>query len=454
MTTPRIPHARLSRRGVHVLWPLTLALLGALVAAGCKKHANPPPTPAERAPVEVSLVTPVLREIPRYVRATGTLFGDEETTIAAKVAGRIVEVARDMGDTAAPGDVLVRIDPTDYQLAERERDQAFREALASIGLRDLPAGAFDVTALPGVVRARLQAENAKARYDRGKNLAERKPPLISEQDFADLKTAWEVAESNLGVERLDAEAKLAEARTLWAQVLVARQRVEDSVTRAPALPVAANDSPGGAPADQRRVYEVSARYVSVGDFVQIGTPLCRLVDSNPLKLRASVPERRARVIAVGQEALVSVEPASESFRGTVSRVSPAIDALTRNFAIEVLIPNDARSLKAGAFAIGQILTGRERALMVPEKSVVTFAGVHKVVAVEDGKAREKRIEIGQRDGTLVEVVSGLQEGDRIVAEPTGALATGVPVRVVDRPSASAAPPAEKPGAKGGARGPS
>ena len=84
-----------------------------------------------------------------------------------------------------------------------------------------------------VERARLQAENARARYERGRVLAERTPPLISVQDFADLKTAWEVAESNLRVERLDAEATLAEARTLQAQVRVAEQRVTDSVHRAP-----------------------------------------------------------------------------------------------------------------------------------------------------------------------------------------------------------------------------
>ena len=64
----------------------------------------------------MSVAAPVRRELPRFTQVTGTLFGDEETTIAAKVEGRVVEVLKDLGDVAMPGDPLVRVDPTDYEL--------------------------------------------------------------------------------------------------------------------------------------------------------------------------------------------------------------------------------------------------------------------------------------------------------------------------------------------------
>jgi RND family efflux transporter MFP subunit len=426
-----------------------LVLVG--VPACHRSSAQPGAAPGQRQPQKVSVVSPQTRELPRFVRATGTLFGDEETTIAAKVAGRIVEVARDMGDSAAPGDVLARVDPTDYQLARDEREQGFRQILASIGLEALPEGTFAVDALPTVERARLQAENAQARYERGKVLAERTPPLISVQDFADLKTAWEVAESNLRVERLDAEAKLAEARTFLAQVRVAEQRVTDSVHRAPVE--AARDSTSGSP----RAYEIAERFVSVGDFVQIGDPLFRLVDANPLKFRASIPERRLGTIKIGQPVTVRVESKSDAFTGAVSRVSPAVDVQTRNFNIEALVPNADRALRPGSFGVAEILVGAEQALVVPENTIVTFAGVHKVVAVVDGKAQEKPVELGQRHDGMVEIVRGLKESEVIVVRPPGSLVTGTPVAVVPGPPsdtrpAGGAPVTATPGGVGGSGG--
>lgn len=417
----------------------------ASLLCGCRRSATKPP-PQAREAVKVTVVSPEYRDLPRYVRATGTLFGDEEATIAAKVAGRVVEVARDLGDSAAAGDILSRIDPTDYELARDERQQAFREVLASIGLQALPAGDFEVNALPTVERARLQSENAKARYERGKVLAERKPPLISDQDFADLKTAWEVAESNQRVERLNAEAKLAEARTLEAQVRVAQQRVADAINRAPVD--AAGQEPAPAPGggesrtagEGARVYEIASRDVSVGDFVQIGTPLFRLVVADPLKLRAMIPERRLGSVKIGQSVSLTVESQPKAFTGAVSRVSPAVDAPTRNFLVEILVPNGKRELKPGSFSVAQILIGSERALMVPETAVITFAGVDKVVAVVDSKAQEKRVELGQHENGMVEIRSGITEKDVIVSRPTGSITTGTPVGVVPAERAPGAAP--------------
>lgn len=140
------------------------ALLLATAACG-RDEATSSETPPE---VAVSVTAPMRRELPRVTQVTGTLFGDEEATIAAKVEGRVVEVLKDLGDTVAPDDPLVRVDPTDYELERAEREGAFREALARLGLSELPGGGFDVETLPSVERARLQAENATARYERAR----------------------------------------------------------------------------------------------------------------------------------------------------------------------------------------------------------------------------------------------------------------------------------------------
>lgn len=398
-----------------------LVLAGALVALapwGCDRA----PSGAEKAspaPVAVEVAVVRVREFTRTIRATGTLFGDEEATVAAKVSGRIVAVAKDLGDEAQPGEPLLTIDPTDYQLAKAERERALAQSLARLGLDELPGGDLDIDALPSVERARLQAANAQARFERGKSLADRQPPLISEQDYADLKTAADVAQSELRVERLTASAILAEARLLEAQVATAEQRVADTVHRAPA----ASD-----PADHGSLrYEVSARYVSLGDFVQMGAPLFRVIDADPVKLRVTAPERRLGAVRVGQTAAVRVEAFSDVFEGRVVRVSPAVDPATRTFLIEIAIDNPDGRLRPGAFAVAEIEVGRESSIAAPLDAIVSFAGVTKVVVVVDGAAQERRVQVGDTQDGDAEIIGRLSAGETVILRPSGAVVTGTPV---------------------------
>jgi len=420
-------------RSLSLARNLTLAVTAAtlvLAASACgREAATSSDTPPE---VAVTVEKPEHRELPRVTQATGTLFGDEETTISAKVEGRVVEVLKDLGDPVMPGDALVRVDPTDYDLERAEREGAFREALARLGLTELPADRFDVETLPSVERARLQAGNATARYERAKVLAERKPPLISEQDFADIETDREVARSNLKVERLTAEATLAETRRLRSQLDIAEQRVRDTLHRAPNASTVVRDDGTGAETD--RLYEVAARMVTAGDFVKVGSPLIKLVDADPLKLRVQVTERRLGTIKKGQPVAVKVEAFPEAFVGEVSRVSPAVDTSTRTFAVEILVANPNHVLKPGSFATAKIETGRELALMVPESVVRSFAGLSKVVLVRDGKATETPVELGQRHQGMVEIRSGLTRDDLVVVSSAATLTTGVPVSVTPKPA--------------------
>jgi len=381
---------------------------------------------AERTPVAVEVLSPEPRPIVRRVRATGTLEADEQTTVAAKVSGRVVAIFRDLGDTVAPATPLLKIDPTDYELARDERARAIEQTLAKLGLKELTEEGFSVDGLPSVERARLQAANAKGRYERGRQLAERTPPLISEQDFADLRTTWEVAESDLRLERLTAESTLAEARRLHSQLRIAEQQLADTLHVAPEASIAVAsiggiESPPG--------YEVAERMVAIGDFVQVGAPLFRLVDADPIKLRAQVQERRIGAVRLGQRVTVRVEAYPEPFEGRVSRLSPTVDPLTRTFQAEVTLPNADGRLRPGSFAVALVEVGEEEILTLPASAIITFAGVTKVVLVRDGKAQERVVELGERQPEFVEVVRGVVAGDVVVRRPTSAISTGTPLTI-------------------------
>ena len=176
-------------------------------AAGGAGNRTPATVPVVLAPVK-------MLPVQRTVDVVGTLFGEEETVVSAKVPGRIIALYKDVGDTVAPGEPLVQLKQNDYQLSVTKAQLAMEEALSKVGLTELPPKDYDVTKVPTVVRARLQAENAEAKLNRGKKLFEAKPPLMSEQDFSDLETALRVARSAYDVEVLTARSLVAQAGAL------------------------------------------------------------------------------------------------------------------------------------------------------------------------------------------------------------------------------------------------
>src|SRR3954471_373478 len=244
-----------------------VAIASTLTACDRKSQAQPPPRSATTVPVVLKPVK--MLPVQRSVDVVGTLYGDEETVVSAKVPGRIIALYKDVGDTVSPGEPLVQLKPNDYQLNVNKAQLSMEEALAKLGLKELPSKDFDVTKVPTVVRAKLQAENAEAKYNRGKKLFESKPPLMSEQDFADLETALRVARSAYDVELLITRALVAEALSLKGDLDIAAQRLTDATTRAPSTPEATTQpvDTGRAPSEAH-TYVVTARYVNVGELVR------------------------------------------------------------------------------------------------------------------------------------------------------------------------------------------
>jgi multidrug efflux pump subunit AcrA (membrane-fusion protein) len=329
----------------------------------------------------------------------------------------------------------------------------------------VPPDNFDLESVPAVRRAGLQAHNAEGKLDRAKQLHESKPPLISDQDFADLQTDAQVAASAYQTALLEARSQVSIARTRKAQVAIAEQALRDTTIRAPRpmtestpddapppppppssatqpvadasgrsiLPSTPTTSPGA-------LYAVAARYSSEGELNAALTRMFRLVIDDPLKLKANVPERHAGEIKVGQRVLVRVEAEKDRFPGTVTRINPQIDPSNRSFEVEVSLPNATHALKPGAFARAEIATFLQPGvLMVPERSVVSFAGVKKVYSVKDGKAVEVPIETGARAGGWVEVTKSknFKPGQPVVVEGVNHLSSGVPVTLREQPSTQA-----------------
>ena len=437
---------------------LALPLACTALLAACSKREEGGSSQADaaaREPVPVTVRPVTVRTAQRTVEVTGTLFGEEEVTISNKVPGKVIAVYKDVGDRVAPGAELAQLLRNDYELALNQRRSALAEVLARLGVQDVPPEEFDPAKLPAVARARLQAENAKQRLARGRQLHERNPPLISDQDFADLQTAFDVAQQGYEAELLTAKSLVGEARTRRAEVAIAEQALRDTTIRAP-RPMSGDaaggrddeaNAPATAPAANGATFAVAARYVSVGELLSPITRMFRLVDDDPLKLRAPVREQFVGEMRVGQRALVRVDAYDRDFAGDVSRISPQIDAASRTFQVEIVIPNAEGLLRPGGFARARVETRQQPdVVFVPRDAIVTFAGVNKVFTVKDGKAQEVVVEVRPGNGGDVEVIRGLKGSDEVIVTGANRLATGVPVAV----SPAAPPTAESAAAPGAA----
>jgi RND family efflux transporter MFP subunit len=391
-----------------------LAVCAALAA--CSKA--PVPSGAARAETAVPVLLRAVKTQPVQleVGVNGTLWGDEDVSLSAKVSGRVLEVRKDLGDRVGAGELLAQIDPLDSTLAVEQKELAVKESLAKVGLQELPGGEFDPASVPVVQRARLQAENAESKFQRTKQLFEQQPPRVTAQEHDDARTEAAVARSNQEVELLNARAQVDEARTRAADLAIARQHLADTQIRAPAA----------------RRWAVAARSISVGEYLREGMPLFRLVDDARIKLRAPVPERYANEIVVGQKVIVTIEGSREEFAGEVARINPQIDPGSRSFEVEIGIPNERGLLHPGAFAHARILTQLDpRVVFVPQESLISFAGVNKVFVVEDGKARAIEVEPGERSGDWVAVRTGLSGSESVVVSGNSKLATGIKVAASD-----------------------
>src|SRR4029077_5914401 len=176
---------------------------------------------------------------------------------------------------------------------------------------------------------------------------------------------------------------------------------------------------------------VSERRGQPGEFIRENTPVATIVQMTPLKLKTAIQEKYASLIRPGQ----MIEFAGEAFlnrkfKGRIAYVSPAVDQMTRTFAVEALVDNDDRLLKPGFFAKGVVMTRVDDEVMaVSDDAISTLAGVSTVYVIDNGKARQQQIGVGARQEKLVEVTSGLHGSETLAITNLSQLATGVNVKI-------------------------
>lgn len=374
------------RRGSIVSF---VGVLGVAVLATACGGDEKPPVAVDNAPAVVQLApenvaTAAIADLTSGPFVSGQLTPAREATVRAQTGGSLVTLSVDRGRTVSAGQIIGRI-------AARDLDDARTSAQAAV----------------------KAAENALtvARSEAARTEALVKGGALATRDLEQAKNM--VA---------GAEAQLAAAK---AREKSSAQALDDTNVRAPISGV------------------VSDRPANAGDIVSPGTPLVTIIDPSSMRLEAAVSSDQIALVKPGAKVQFRVRGlSSDVFTGTIDRLSPSADPVTRQVTIFVTLPNIGGKLIAGLFAEGRVDAETRRGVIVPLGAVDESGPTALVTRIRDGKAERVQVTLGlrQSEAELVEVLSGIAEGDVVILGAARTLAPGTPVKVVGPLKPTAAMP--------------
>ncbi len=339
------------------------------------KKAVPDGQGASRKAFKVRTVKVESVDLPLNIIAVGTLEPNEEVTVSAEVSAKLTGLFVDEGDEVERGNPLAVLDEEKFVL---ERDKA------------------------GAELDRTGAELEFAEKDLLRKGGLLKEGMVSREDY----------DSALS-KRDSLTSALAAAK---AELLLKARELADSRVSAPFAG------------------SISERYVSVGSYVMEGDRLFRLIDIDPVKVSATIPERFLGRLNLGQEVTLTVASAGldKIYNGVIYFISPEVDSKNRSFEIKARIKNSKKELRPGLFAEVTIVTGIKKGVFLVAEGAVLTRDDETIVFVETGGKVEMRVvDLLERRGAAAVITAGLKNGEAVVIEGAYDLDDGAAVRVVE-----------------------
>jgi len=174
---------------------------------------------------------------------------------------------------------------------------------------------------------------------------------------------------------------------------------------------------------------VAKTFLDMGAVISPQVPIAQIVSMNQVKALVNVVEKDIGKVKKGRPALVRVDAYAESFRGTITDISPVVNPQLRSVEVEITVPNAGKRLKPGMFARAEIVSGRKASLTIPTASVVRREGKAYAFSAADGRVQQREIVLGQDLGERTEVTRGLSQGELVVTAGAYGLKDGDKVTI-------------------------
>jgi multidrug efflux pump subunit AcrA (membrane-fusion protein) len=398
---------------------LTLIALAALAA--CSK-----PKEAETEPVAPVQVTEVMREpIQRIVTADGVLYPMDQAAVMPKISAPVKSFTVNRGDHVAKDQLLATLENRDLQASVSEARQLYEQALAtqrSTTGAQLPEDA--TKARQDVTSSKEALDAAKKVYDSRKQLFEEGAlarRLVDEANVAyvQARSQYDIAAQHL--QSLDSVTRPETLKSTQAQTDAAKARYDAAVAQ---LSYSEIRSPIAGVISDRPLY--------AGEMAAAGTPLITVVNVSRVIARANVPVPQAALLKVGDAGTVNQIEAGIQLSGKVTVVSPAVDPNSTTVEVWVEAENPGEKLKPGATVhVSMVAETIPDAIVIPPGALLPNdeGGVQVMVVGSDSAAHQKKIEVGAREADKVQVVMGLNVGEKVITGGGVGLEDGAKVRI-------------------------
>lgn len=393
----------------------TILLLSSLIfAANCGKTEeakNKSEKPAAEVK-NVSLAKVAKSSIEDFYEATGTVKARTATQISANMMGRIVSFPAREGDTVSRGQILVEIDNSESRTQLQKAQAGLKEAEAALVEIDRSVEA----ASAGVKTAEASKQIAEITFGRIKELFARKS--ASAQEFDEAESKLKMATSNLeqakaNVQTILSRKKQINARIEQAKADIANTKVYEGYSRITA-PVSGI---------------IVKKFAESGAIAAPGVPLVSIEDNSQYQLEVGVEESRLNLIRVGNRVQVRIDALGQGeFFGAVAEILPSADAASRTSTVKIALTANPL-LKSGLYGLARFPVAQKEAITVPQTAIVQRGQLTGVFVVgENGAAQFRIVTTGKTSEGAVEILSGVSEGDEIVASEVAGLTDGVKVK--------------------------
>ncbi len=423
---------------------LAFMLLAALAAnTGCSRFAGKDRADTgepEEVRIPVAVADAEVATMAERVTVTGTIRADRQADVSAQISARVLEVKVREGDAVRQGQVLIRLDPKQAQAQVAQASagaEAARARLAAARARldILEKGAREEER--AIARSRLEQaqaalRTAEADLERLRGLFQQ--GAVSRQQLDAAQMAYDTARTNRDAARqsLDLIEKGARPEEIDAARKEA-QAAQATVVQAEAALAIAQEMLSYATIRSPLTGVVYHRGVHQGEITTTmgGPPLLRLADIAAIYYEATVPERAALRVEAGQRVEVTIQGDGDRLvPGTVERVVPVADPMSRDFLVRITIDGDAALPKPGMFARGAIIVSeRPDVVVVPKTAIVQREGKPVVFVIADDTAEARPVIVGITDRTRAEIVGGIEPWEKVVVSGAESLQHGSAVQV-------------------------
>ena len=372
----------------------SLAVLPILLLASC---GGDPPRPAivlQPAPIPVRTVAIAAQDWPATYEATGTVRARTTAVLSSKVMGYVLQVGAQAGDRVRQGQPLITLDSRDLEVNVRRADAGRAEVLSAIPELDHATAA-----------AKANLGLAQATFRRMEELTSKKS--ISNQEFDEASARLKSAQSNYDMacaRRDQVNARLAQVDQDAAAAAIMRDYAKIS---APFSGV------------------VIARSVEPGSLASPGVPLLTLEQDGLYRLEVSVDESKLSAVKTGQSVEVMTDAPA---RARVAEIVPAIDPASRTYTVKLDLPAGPQ-WRTGMFGRAFFPLPPRKVVAIPAAALIERGQLQSVFVVKSGIARTRIINTAGRSGDSVEVLSGLNPGEKVVSPVPPALQDGARVEV-------------------------